>query len=170
MSVSKGTVVRLQTLIPLRIKSMKPISRVWSLAAPVICAMATTIGCSADRGPERYGFSGTVTIDGKPAHRVIVQLTHLDPQIGERERYVSSRTNEAGEFIFGNRVDGTPSGFDGAVAGKYAVTFSWLSSDDIDAVDQFKGRFAEASQSKFDITVPVEQSAAPLVFAITSRP
>jgi hypothetical protein len=149
---------------------MKSKSRAMTFAIAVVCAALLTSGCSVDQAPERFGLTGMVTVDGKPAHRMIVQLTHLDPQIGERERYVSSKSNEAGEFIFGDRADGTPSGFQGAVAGKYAVTFSWMSSDEIDAVDQLKGRFAEASQSKFEVTVPVEPTAAPLVFAIKSRP
>ncbi len=140
------------------------------LAAIAICIAVSITGCSGDQGPERFGFTGKVTVNGKPAHRMIVQLTHLDPQTGERERYVSSKTNESGEFVFGNRADGTPSGFQGAVAGKYSVTFSWMSTDDLDAVDQFAGKFTDSARSSFQVTVPVPPEASPVVFAIQSHP
>ncbi len=77
---------------------------------------------------------------------------------------------KAGEFVFGNLADGTPSGFQGAVAGKYAVTFSWMSTDDLDAVDQLAGKFTDAARSSFQVTVPVPPEASPVVFAIQTRP
>lgn len=135
----------------------------------LLCLLAV-VGCSGSGEPERFGFKGNVSVDGKPAHRVIVQLTHLDPSVGERERYVSSKTDEAGEFVFGNHADGTSSGFQGGVAGTYAVTFNWLSTDGLDAVDKLNGVYADASQSSFRVSLPVNPNDAPVSFDIKSQP
>ncbi len=139
-------------------------------AAIAWLGVSLVLGCSGNAEPERYGFSGMVTVDGKPAHRMIVQLTCLDADIREQDRYVSSRTDEAGQFIFGDRTDGTSSGFLGAVAGRYAVTFSWMSSDELDAVDQLRGKFTDADRSIFQVTLPLDPNLPKPIYALKTRP
>jgi|GEM_PF-2250634 len=148
-----------------------------SLTTPVIIfhiallllSGSSLVGCSSGDGVERHGFSGVVTVDGEPADRMIVQLTHQGPAVDDRDRYASSHSDANGEFVFGEFADGTPSRFPGVPAGEYAVTFSWLSSDELEAVDKLNGKFADSNTTQHRVTVPVDPSAAPLRFELITK-
>jgi hypothetical protein len=127
------------------------------------------VGCSSGDGIERHHLSGVVTVDGNPADRMIVQLTQQGASVDDRERYVSSHSNADGEFAFGDFADGTPSRFPALPAGEYAVTFSWLSSDGLDAIDRLNGKFADANSTRYRVTVPFDSSAAPLRFELITK-
>ncbi len=127
------------------------------------------VGCSSGDRIERYHLSGVVTVDGNPADRMIVQLTQQGGSVDERERYASSHSNANGEFAFGEFADGTPSRFPALPAGEYAVTFSWLSSDGLDAVDKLNGKFVDANSTQYRVTVPVASSSAPLRFDLITK-
>lgn len=71
-------------------------------------------GCSSE--PARYGATGTVEMDGKPAPFVVVNFLAAS---GDATASGSGRTDDKGEFKIGE--DGKNTGFQ---AGEYKVTFS----------------------------------------------
>jgi hypothetical protein len=64
-------------------------------------------------------------------------------------------TNSEGVFHLSSMGDG-----DGAVAGKYAVTFTWLSSGELDAFDMLNGEFSNPEGSSFQVQVPLTDPAS----------
>ena len=106
-------------------------------------------GCN-ENGPQRHPFEGVVKVNGQPAERVLVQLTLQNaPEARGNDRYPSSLTDSQGRFAIGKG-----SGNVGAIEGEYSITFSWLSSPDLDAIDKLKGAYGSAENSKFKIRVP----------------
>lgn len=115
------------------------------------CVFSSAIGCGQrDTGPETFPVTGVVRINGKPAERVAVLFHHADSAIPSNYRYPTGVTNSEGVFQLSSIGDG-----DGAVAGKYAVTFTWLSSGELDAFDMLNGEFSNPEASSFQIQVPL---------------
>lgn len=127
------------------------------------------VGCSSGDGVERHSFSGVVTVDGQPAERMIVQLTQQGPAVDDSERYASSHSNTNGEFAFGEFADGKPSRFPAVPKGEYTVTFAWLSSDGLDAIDKLNGKFADSNSTQYRVTVSVDSSGPPLRFELATK-
>lgn len=128
---------------------------------PVLCcAVLLTAGCGGG-GPERHEVSGKVFIDGRPAQRVMVQLNHQDSTIAGDDRYPVGLTEEDGSFSIGGRL-GNP----GVLPGSYRVTFAWLSSSGLDAVDKFGGSYSDAESSTYTLQVPHDGE---LVFELKSN-
>jgi hypothetical protein len=106
-------------------------------------------GCG---GPtvKRYPISGTVFIDGKPAERVMVQLTSTVTSEGQNnDAYPSGYTDTAGKFVVGKEQ-----GALGAVEGEYIVTFTWISGPELEAYDKLKGAYSVVAKSKERLKVP----------------
>jgi len=122
-----------------------------------LVSLVVVCGCQPgqDSGPNRYRVAGQVFVDGKPAYRVLVQLVHLAPPedgaLGN-DAYPSGYTDSEGKFVIG-RDNLQP----GAIAGKYKVLFTWMSTADLDAIDLFQGRYADASQTTEWLDVPSER-------------
>jgi hypothetical protein len=122
-----------------------------------LVSLLLVCGCQSgqDSGPNRYRVAGQVLVDGKPAHRVLVQLVHLEPPEGGalgNDAYPSGYTDSEGKFVIG-RDNLQP----GAIAGKHKVLFTWMSTADLDAIDLFQGRYADASQTTEWLDVPSER-------------
>ncbi|MEZ6077651.1 MAG: hypothetical protein R3C09_14695 [Pirellulaceae bacterium] len=129
------------------------------LGCMLVALTAFTVGCER-QGSERYPVKGQIIIDGLPAERVMVQF-HLDASdIDSGDRYPVALTDANGNFSLGDQ-----SQVAGAVEGTYHVTFSWLSSADLDAVDKLKGKYAALERSAFSVKVPLEE---PLRFELKS--
>jgi hypothetical protein len=126
-------------------------------------------GCQPGQGagPNRYRVAGQVLVDGQPAHRVLVQLIHSEPpddgKLGN-DVYPSGYTDSEGKFVIG-RENLQP----GAIAGKYKVLFTWMSTGELDAVDLFQGRYADASQATEWLEVPSERCES-LEFRLSGSP
>lgn len=118
----------------------------------VVCLSAASCCLTACSpvGPPRYEVTGIVLVDGKPAERVLVQFHSTNEQLQGDDRYPVAVTNAQGQFRLN---EGSQQA--GVLEGKYRVTFSWLSSPNLDAVDKFKGAFANDSKSKYVVDVPV---------------
>ena len=109
------------------------------------------VGCGhSDTGPETFQVTGVVHINGKPAERVAVLFHHADSAMPSSYRYPTGVTNSEGVFNLSSMGDR-----DGAVAGKYAVTFTWLSSGELDAFDMLNGAFSNPEGSSFQVQVPL---------------
>lgn len=117
----------------------------WTLLLTV-CAAA---GCGGDGGLERFPLEGIVTVNGAPAERVVVLLHHSDESTPGNYRYPTAVTNADGTFKISSIGEA-----DGAVKGKYMVTFTWLSSDGLDSFDMFGGSLGDPKSSSFEVTVP----------------
>ena len=114
-----------------------------------------TGGCSQQDGPERFPVEGVVTVNGNPAERVVVLLHHSDESTPSNYRYPTAVTAADGKF----RISSTGEA-DGAVEGTYKVTFTWLSSPDLDSIDMFGGILGDPKSSSYEITVPVPEGQA----------
>lgn len=120
---------------------------------------AFTVGCDR-QGSEHHPVKGQIIIDGSPAERVMVQFHHDDSDIDSGDRYPVALTDANGNFSLGDQ-----SQVAGAVEGTYHVTFSWLSSADLNAVDKLKGKYADLKRSACSVKVPLEE---PLRFELKS--
>ena len=120
---------------------------------------AFALGCDR-QGPMQHPVQGQVVIDGLPAERVMVQFHHDDRAIASVDRYPVALTDANGNFYLGDQ-----SQVAGAVEGTYHVTFSWLSSGDLDALDKLQGEYADLARSAFIVKVPL---AEPLIFKLQS--
>jgi hypothetical protein len=100
----------------------------------------------------RYPISGTVLVDGKPAERVLVQLTSTTKGNGKNnDAYPSGYTDASGKFVIGKEQ-----GSLGAVEGEYVVTFTWISGPELEAYDKLKGAYSAVTKSKERLKVPSE--------------
>lgn len=117
-------------------------------------------GCGPS-GPKRYPVTGTVKVDGNLAERVLVQFTYEGTgDVKGNDKYPSALTDASGLFTLGKG-----SAVEGAVAGEYAVTFSWMSGPELEAFDKFKGKLGDPAKSKHRIRVP-EDTQKPLEFQL----
>lgn len=130
-----------------------------------VCALAAavplTAGCGAS-GPKKYPVSGTVTVNGKPAALVRVQFRHADQSLPGNLKMPAGMTDESGAFRLSTSGDA-----DGAVEGEYAVTFEWLSGNDLGAFDKLGGTFAKPDTTTFKARVEPKANALP-PFEITT--
>ncbi|MFI4875599.1 MAG: hypothetical protein ACIALR_09690 [Blastopirellula sp. JB062] len=116
------------------------------LAIGLLC-----IGCSngVGEGEPKYPVEGVIRINGEPAHRVAVTFHHDDATLPSSKRFATGVTNEEGRFELSTEGDR-----DGAIAGRYVVTFTWLSANDISAYDMLGGKFSSPATSEFDAVIP----------------
>lgn len=112
-------------------------------------------GCSQQDGPERFPVEGIVTVNGKPAERVVVLLHHPDESTPGNYRYPTAVTDADGTFKISSTGEA-----DGAIRGTFKVTFTWLSSADLDSIDMFGGMLGDPKSSSYEITVPVPEGQA----------
>ena len=117
----------------------------------VLC-LCVVLGCGQATGPVKYPVSGMVTVNGEPAEGVAVVFHHGDPGLPASLRYPTAVSDAEGLFQISST--GTK---DGAVSGEYAVTFTWLSSSELDAFDMFNGALGTPATSRFKVVVPVEE-------------
>jgi hypothetical protein len=120
------------------------------------------LGCGGPPpGPQKFPVSGVVTVNGKPAERMAVTFHHTDESLPANLRYPTGVTDAEGRFTVSSQSEK-----DGAVEGKYRVTFSWLSSPDLDAIDMFGGGLGDPASSEHTIEVPVSNDKCefPLTF------
>ena len=117
----------------------------------LLLCLCVIMGCSQATGPVKYPVSGMVTVNGEPAEGVAVVFHHNDAGLPANLRYPTAVSDAEGLFQIsstGNK--------DGAVAGEYAVTFTWLSSSELDAFDMFNGALGIPATTRFKVVVPVE--------------
>ena len=126
-----------------------PCSVWWTFFAGSL--LAFSIGCGESE-VKRYPISGIVFIDGKPAERVLVQLTRIGASSGlNNDSYPSGLSDASGQFIVGKEQ-----GAVGAVEGDYVVTFTWISGPELEAFDKLKGVYSSVANSKIRLKVPAE--------------
>ncbi|QDV32415.1 hypothetical protein [Tautonia plasticadhaerens] len=121
-------------------------------AAAALLLALSVAGPGCDSGPddglEKHPVRGSVLVNGEPAELMVVTFHNLDPAApGNAGRPVGA-TDAEGRFELSTNADR-----DGAVAGEYAVTFFWSSSNTINAADRLGGRFTEPSRSEFKVRV-----------------
>jgi hypothetical protein len=111
-------------------------------------------GCGAGLvGDTKYPVEGEVLIQGEPRANVSVQFWHQDPSIQGNDRYPTGMTDAQGRFRLSSYAFQ-----DGAVPGDYVVTFSWMSSTDIDGMDLLDGAWGDPESSPFRATVRADSS------------
>lgn len=145
---------------------------IWQSFAILLFTLATSFCCVGCGGSDssRIHLHGSVRVDGQPAERMLVQLHYRgpsessveSPKVEGNDKYPLGLTDESGRFQVG---DGATAG---VLPGRYAVTFTWLSSDGLDAKDRFDGRYADALRTDRLLDVP-RDAARPLEFDLTSR-
>lgn len=113
-------------------------------------------GCGSPDGPRKYPVRGVVEINGSPAQQVAVTFHHEQTETPGNLRYPSAVTDANGKFVLSSEGDR-----DGAVEGKYKVTFAWMSSPELDAFDMLGGKFSKPESSQFTAQVPVEAEDFP---------
>lgn len=136
-------------------------TQMWLFVRCCFGILLTVPGCGQPTGPQRFPVTGVVHVNGSPAERVAVLFQHHDQSIPSSYRYPTGVTNADGVFQLSSTGQN-----DGAVAGRYSVTFSWLSSGDLDAFDMFQGAFSQPTQSEHQVDVPVT-SKDPLVLRLS---
>lgn len=133
----------------------------------LLFAVAAGPGCGRDDS-FRVPIDGLVRVDGEPAERVLVQLHYLEPgdaaaegvEVAGNDQYPSALTDGSGRFRIGGN------GQAGVLPGRYVVTFTWLSSDGLDAKDKFEGRLADAERSPHQVVVR-QDLVEPLEFELS---
>ncbi len=115
----------------------------------LLATLLLASGCGAP-AVTRYPISGTVMVDGKPAERVLVQLTSTATSTGQNnDAYPSGYTDSSGKFVVGKEQ-----GVLGAVEGEYVVTFTWISGPELEAYDKLKGTYSQVAKSRDRLKVP----------------
>lgn len=122
------------------------------------CLFALFSGCQ-ESGLPRHAVQGQVRVDGQAAERVVIQFHHENPELTNDDRFPVAISDAEGQFVMGALATKP-----GVVAGTYKVTFNWLSSDGLDAVDRLSGKYADPQTSTFEVNVPLESD---LDFEIT---
>jgi hypothetical protein len=107
-------------------------------------------GCSGDPGDglEKFPVRGAVLVNGVPAPRMVVNFHALDPGTGGNAASPVARCDDSGRFELSTNADR-----DGAVAGRYAVTFFWPSDEGAMPTDRLDGRFSRPEGSPFRVEV-----------------
>lgn len=126
------------------------------LACLLVAAWSASVTGCGSSGPKQYPVSGTVTVNGKPAALVRVQFRHADQSLPGNLKMPAGMTDESGAFRLSTSGDA-----DGAVEGEYAVTFEWLSGNDLGAWDKLGGKFAKLEASTFKVRVEPKANALP---------
>jgi hypothetical protein len=127
----------------------------------VLILSLLAVGCGGPPpGLEKHLVSGVVTVNGNPAERMAVTFHHPDESLLANLRYPTGVTDAEGRFTLSSESEN-----DGAVRGKYRVTFSWLSSPELDAIDMFSGGLGNPARSEYAVDVPL--SSQGLVFPLT---
>lgn len=137
------------------------VQRLPRLACCYLGLLVGLSGCGQPTGPQRFPVTGIVHVNGSPAERVAVLFQHHDQSIPSSYRYPTGVTNAEGVFQLSSTGHN-----DGAVPGKYSVTFNWLSSGELDAFDMFNGAFSQAAQSEHQVEIPVATDE-PLVLRLS---
>ncbi|MFO0818246.1 MAG: hypothetical protein U1A77_09915 [Pirellulales bacterium] len=123
----------------------------------IVVGLVGLTGCSGGgSGPVKHPVVGRFVVNGTPAEQVAVTFHHADGEKAGEYRYATAVTDQEGRFELSTTGDK-----DGAVEGTYRVTFSWLSSKDLDAYDMLSGAYSDPSQSKFTVTVPMTGAELP---------
>ena len=127
------------------------------LVGLVISTLVGLAGCSgADSGPTKYPVVGRFVVNGSPAEQIAVTFHHADGEKAGDHRYATAVTDQDGRFELSTSGDK-----DGAIEGTYRVTFSWLSSKDLDAYDMLSGAYSDPAQTKFTAVIPMAGAELP---------
>jgi hypothetical protein len=126
-------------------------------------------GCSSGQ-PTLYPVSGTVTVDGKPAARVLV-LFYLVDDPSPYPTPASALTDETGAFALT-----TAKQSDGTTAGDYAVVCYWYNVVRFDAEgeptysgpDKLAGRYAKPKTTPLRVTIHPGANE-PIALKLTTR-
>ena len=90
-------------------------------------------------------------MDGQAAERVVIQFHHENAELTNDDRFPVAISDAEGRFVMGALATKP-----GVVAGTYKVTFNWLSSHGLEAVDRLSGKYAAPQTSTFEVKVPLE--------------
>lgn len=118
-------------------------------------------GCSGSNTPIRHPVKGVVQVNGKPAERMAVLFHLKEKEIDSSLRFPTGVTDAEGRFQLSSISKN-----DGAIEGKYAVTFSWLSSSELSAYDMLDGMYGDAASSEYEIEIP-DMASGELIFDLT---
>lgn len=118
------------------------------LTLMALFCLAGLVGCSSDYKPGYAPVSGQVRINGEPAEGVVVRFHNVDSAVEGDARYPVAKTDAEGRFMLTTSKDAA-----GALIGKYQVTFEWMSSNELNAVDRFKGRLARVESSTHEVEI-----------------
>jgi len=122
-----------------------PLTRL-TLAA-LLC-MVWALGCASEYKPGYAPVSGQVLINGEPEEGVVVRFHHTDSGVEGNAKYPVAKTDQEGRFTLSTSKDAP-----GALVGKYQVTFEWMSSNELNAVDRFNGRLARVETSTHEVEI-----------------
>jgi len=121
-----------------------------------ICAVAFCLsvsGCSSeiDDGLTKFPVQGQVLINGQPEKGIAVQFHAVNSQYEGNAASPAGVTNEAGQFRLSTNGE-----YDGAVAGEYIVTFTWVGMNESKSAptgDRLRGQYSNHADSTFRVNV-----------------
>jgi len=121
-----------------------------------LCLIASS-GCSngPDDGLVKFQVQGSVEINGEPQKGVAIVFNHTDPTVTKNAARPVAVTDANGEFTLSTNGPG-----DGAVEGKYIVTFFWPQGG-TSSRDFLKGKYVNKDNSSFEITVTPQDTILP---------
>jgi hypothetical protein len=123
-------------------------ARGWfSLVLVAVSLLLSACGGEPGDGLAKSQVTGQVFVNGKPYPKVIVSLFHTDPTVKGNAATPVAATSDDGTFRLSTNSDK-----DGAVAGKYRVTFFW-SDGGAGMSDFLKGKYSRIEGSKFEVTI-----------------
>jgi hypothetical protein len=110
-----------------------------------ICCLS---GCGgASDGLVKHQVTGQVLVNGVPEKGVAVCFRHTDPSVTKNAACPVGVTDEEGRYALS-----TNGPMDGAVSGKYTVTFHWPQGG-TSMRDFFSGKYVKVSGPEFEVVV-----------------
>jgi hypothetical protein len=129
----------------------------WACGVILLLALAEGCGRPGVEKPPLYPVSGRVTVNGKPAAGISLNLHPVNSQSGALP---AATSGPDGSFEVGTFAPG-----DGAPEGDYVVTATWLQSvdpgGDAPEVDRLGGRFVNPARSSMKVHVSAGPNTLP---------
>ncbi|QDT55764.1 Nickel uptake substrate-specific transmembrane region [Caulifigura coniformis] len=135
----------------------------WATLAVLSVAVIWTLvpGRSQPAGAPKVPVAGRVLVNGKPAAGVTVRFQSDDGELAGQDRQPVATTDDQGNFQLSSHGNA-----DGAAPGNYVVTFFWPTNPIKADKDRLRGRFMNAAQSRFKVSIGQDTALPPFELEI----